>query len=53
MEWCDGDELIAQGLRLDPSLRPCVPVPHEAHWDELGECPGFVGPEEERWSKEG
>jgi hypothetical protein len=30
----------------------CVPVPHEPHWDEYGDCPGFVGPEEYRWSDE-
>jgi hypothetical protein len=34
-------------------VRPCIPVPHEPHWDEYGDCPGFVGPEERCWSEEG
>jgi hypothetical protein len=30
--------------RVD-GLEPCAPVPHEAHYDEHGSCPGFIGPE--------
>jgi hypothetical protein len=29
-----------------------VPVPHEPHWDEHGDCTGFIGPEEERFAEE-
>lgn len=53
MSWYDSAAEIGAAIVADPTLRPCVSVPHEPHWDEFGDCPGFVGPEEERWSEEG
>jgi hypothetical protein len=53
---CDCEAIRAEVTRAlrDLDTGPaCAPVPHEPH-DEYPypSCPGFVGPEERRWSEE-
>src|SRR6266704_3369577 len=44
------EALIRENILTDHTLSSCVgPIPHEPHWDNYGDCPGFIGPEEERF----